>query len=410
MQQSVLYPKTRKSAPKGAESVNHQLLVRAGFIDQLMAGSWTLLPFGQRVVAKITQIIREEMNAIGAQEVLMPLMHPKEIWNETGRWNAADEVMYKLKDNRDREFALSFTHEEIFLDLIRKNLTSYQDLPVALYHFSTKFRQEARPRSGILRGREFLMKDLYSLHADEKDFWEFYKKAGFAYTKAFDRMGIDAKYTESGGGVFTNNNTHEFQVLAKGGEDTIYYCDKCDFCENKEIFKGNKGDICVKCNKGKIIEAPSIEVGNIFPFGTYYSEKMNLTFTDNKGKKIHPYFGSYGIGTTRVMGAWVETEAGHDDKGLIWPNAISPFGVHLIELPGAKNVQKIYDQLTDVGVEVLWDDRDVSAGQKFSDSDLIGIPVRLVVSEKTEEKVEYKERTNNKTELLTIENLLSKLK
>jgi prolyl-tRNA synthetase len=410
MKQSKLFPKTRKTSPKGAESINHQLLVRAGYIDQLMAGSWTLLPLGQRVVSKITQIIREEMNAIGAQEILMPLMHPKEIWNETGRWDSADEVMYKLKDTREREFALSFTHEEIFLDLVRKSLNSYQVLPIALYHFSTKFRNEARPRSGILRGREFLMKDLYSLHTDEKDFWKFYNSVAGAYKKAFKRMGFDAKYTESGGGVFTDNNTHEFQVLAKGGEDTIYYCDKCDFSENQEIFNGKKGDTCPKCTNGKIIEASSIEVGNIFPFGTYYTEKMGITFTDKNGKQVHPFFGSYGIGTTRVMGAWVETEAGHDDKGIIWPHAIAPFDVHLIELTSdkkqvTKNAHKVYEELTKTGVEVLWDDRDVSAGQKFSDADLIGMPVGLVVSEKTGDKVEYKKRNQDKTRIYSLSEL-----
>jgi len=243
MRQSKLFPKTRKEAPKDAESINHKLLVRGGFIDQLMAGSWTLLPLGWRVVTKINQIIREEMNAIGGQEMLMPLLHPKELWNETGRWDKAKEVMYQFQDKRGKEYALSFTHEEIFLDLMRKNIKSYQDLPIALYHFSTKFRNEPRARSGILRGREFMMKDLYSIHADEEDFWKYYEEVKNAYVKIFRRMGFDPKVVEAAGGVFTNNNTHELQVITEGGEDIIYYCDKCDWAENKEIFKGKVNEV-----------------------------------------------------------------------------------------------------------------------------------------------------------------------
>jgi prolyl-tRNA synthetase len=411
MKQSVLFPKTQKQAPRGAESVNHKFLVRGGFIDQLMAGSWTLLPLGWRVVDKINQIIREEMNATGAQEVLMPLLHPKKIWNETGRWDKAKEVMYQFKDTRGKEFGLSFTHEEILLDLVRKSLKTYRDLPIALYHFSTKFRNEARARSGILRGREFMMKDLYSVHATEGDFWKYYNRVKQAYSNVFERIGFDFRITEAPGGVFTDNVTHEFQVMAEGGEDVIYYCNKCDWGENKESFKGKDGDNCGKCEKGKIIESKAIEAGNIFPFGTYYSEKMKVTFTDKNGKVQHPYFGSYGIGSTRVMGALVEVS--NDEKGIIWPKAIAPFDVHIIELK-TKNAklktEEIYRKLTEAGIEVLWDDRDVGAGEKFADADLIGIPVRLVVSNDTKEKVEWKDRTSDKTELLTIEGVVGKLK
>lgn len=404
MKQSVLFPKTRREAPKEAESVNHKFLVRGGFVDQLMAGSWTLLPLGFRVVNKINQIIREEMNAIGGQEVLMPLLHPKSIWNETGRWDSADEVMYKLKDTRDKEFALSFTHEEIFLDLVRKYLTSYKDLPIALYHFSTKFRNELRVRGGIMRGREFMMKDLYSIHANEKDFWEFYEKVKDAYSKVFKRIGFDFRIVEASGGVFTDKHTHEFQALNANGEDTIYLCDACDFAINKEIFDGKVGDKCLKCGRGKIIEYKgAVEIGNIFPFGTYYSERMKVYYTDKNGKKLPVWFGSYGIGSTRNMGTWVEVS--HDDKGIIWSKSIAPFDVHLIELPGAKNIKEIYARLQKEGEEVLWDDRDVPAGEKFADSDLIGIPVRLVVSGKTGDKVEVKKRTSDKTELVTLDSL-----
>lgn len=406
MRQSVLFPKTRKEAPKDAESVNHKLLVRAGFIDQLMAGSWTLLPLGFRVVNKINQIIREEMNAIGGQELLMPLLHPKSVWEETGRWEKAKEVMYQF-EAMNKWFGLAFTHEEIVLDLLRKNIKSYLDLPVAVYHFSTKFRKEARAKSGILRGREFMMKDLYSAHATEKDLMDYYEKVKGAYSKIFKRLGFEFKITEAAGGVFTENKTHEFQVLSDAGEDTIYYCDKCDWGANKEIFQGKAGDTCPNCKKGKMVEAKAIEVGNIFPFGTYYSERMHVYFTDAKGLKKPVYFGSYGIGPTRVMGTWVEIS--HDDRGLIWNKQMSPFDVHLIELPGAKNAKKIYEDLKKEGIDVLWDDRDIQAGAKFGDADLIGIPVRLVVSEKTGDKIEYKERTKDSPELLGFDQIVAKL-
>ncbi len=406
MRQSQLFPKTKKEAPREAESINHKLLVRAGFVDQLMAGSWSLLPLGSRVVTKINQIIREEMNAIGAQEILMPLLHPKSIWNETGRWDKADAVMYKLKDNRGKEYALSFTHEEIFLDLIRKHISSYADLPIALYHFSTKFRNELRAKSGILRGREFMMKDLYSVHTDEKDFWRYYEEVKKAYLRIFRRIGFDVKVVEAAGGVFTENTTHEFQVAAEGGEDTIYVCNKCDFAQNQEIYKGKEGGPCPSCKKGKVSTLKSIEVGNIFPFGTYYSERMKVYYSDNAGGRKPVWFGSYGIGSTRLMGTWVELS--HDEKGIIWNRAISPFDAHLVDLSG--NGKEIYEKLTERGIQILWDDRDSSAGEKFSDADLIGIPVRLVVSEKTGEKVEWKERKSEKTELLSQTAVIDRLK
>lgn len=393
MRYSQLFPKTLRSDPKDAVAVNHKLLVRGGFVDQLMAGSWTLLPLGWRVVSKITQIIREEMDATGAQEILMPLMHPKEIWNETGRWDLASEVMYKLKDSRGKEFALSFTHEEIILDLVRKFLKSYADLPIKLYHFSTKFRNEPRATGGILRGREFLMKDLYSLHATEKDFQEYYESVSDAYVKIFSRLELDVIITEAAGGVFTTNKTREFQVLAESGEDTIYYDPETKKGINKEIFEKNKGDY---------ISGSSIEVGNIFPFGTYYSEKMGVYFTDKDGSRKPVWFGSYGIGTSRLLGAIVE--AFHDDKGITWPMAVAPYKYHLVGLSGKG--EDVYKKLLDAGQEVLFDDREVSAGEKFADADLIGCPYRLVVSDKTGDKIEVKKRTGKDSKLISQEQLL----
>ena len=404
---SQLFPKTRKEAPKEAVSINHKLLVRAGYIDQLMAGSWTLLPLGFKVVAKINQVIREEMNAIGGQEMLMPLLHPKNVWNETGRWDKAKEVMYQFKDTRGKEYALSFTHEEIVMDLLRKNIKSYTDLPIAVYHFSTKFRNEPRARSGILRGREFLMKDLYSAHTTEKDMLSYYEKVKVSYEKIFKRLGFDFRVIETGGGVFTDRNTHEFQVMSDGGEDTIFYCDSCHWGQNKEIFAGTKGERCPSCKKGKITKSKAIEVGNIFPLGTWYAERMRVYYQDAKGMKKPVWFASYGIGPTRTMGAWVEVS--HDGKGIIWNKIMSPFDVHLIELPGAKGVKALYEKLKEAGVDVLWDDRDIPAGEKFADADLIGIAVRLVVSEKTGGNIEFKRRADDTSELLTFEEVIKKL-
>lgn len=407
MLQSQLFPKTLREAPKEAESVNHKLLVRGGFIDQLMAGSWTLLPLGYKVVSKIIQVVREEMNAVGGQEMLMPLLHPRNIWDETGRWEKAKEVMYQFADTRGKEYALSMTHEEVVMDLLRKNIKSYADLPVALYHFSTKFRNEPRARSGILRGREFLMKDLYSAHTTEADMLSYYEKVKSAYSKIFKRLGFDFRVIETGGGVFTDSNTHEFQVMAEGGEDTVFYCDSCDWGENKEIFKGQEGEICPSCKKGKVVKSSAIEVGNIFPLGTWYAERMRVYYADAKGMKKPVWFASYGIGPTRTMGAWVEVS--HDDKGIIWNKAMAPFDVHLIELPGAKNTKKIYEDLKAEGVDVLWDDRKTGAGEKFADADLIGIPVRIVISDKTGDKIEFKRRDSDKTEMLSFEELVKRL-
>jgi prolyl-tRNA synthetase len=397
MRYSQMFPKTLREAPKDAATVNHKYLVRGGFMDQLMAGSWTLLPLGWRVVTKIENIIREELNAIGCQEMLMPLMHPKDIWNETGRWDSAKEVMYQLTDSREKEFALSFTHEEIVMDLLRKHIKSYKDLPVAVYHFSTKFRNEARPTGGILRGREFLMKDLYSAHATEEDMLKFYEQVSEAYLKSFKRMGFEVYVTEAAGGVFTERKTREFQVVAESGEDTIYVKPGTQEAYNKEVFEGNESEFEKK---------RSIEVGNIFPFGEdKYAKSMGGYYTDRDGARKLMHFASYGIGITRLLGTLVEVF--HDDRGIIWPKAAAPFEVHLVQLN--KDARDVYEKLTNAGIEVLWDETDRPAGEKFADADLIGIPVRLVVSEKTGEKVEWKERGSRETELLTWDEIIQKL-
>lgn len=386
-------------------SANARLLVQGGFIDQLMSGSYSLLPLGEIVAEKIKQIVREEMNETGASEILMPLLHPKEIWNETGRWESAREVMYQFKKD-DREFTLSFTHEEILLDLVRKNAFSYKDYPIKLYHFSTKFRNEPRAKSGLLRGREFLMKDMYSLHVSEDDFEKYYQEVAEAYRKVFKRLGFPIRITEAAGGVFTKKHSHEFQTLCETGEDKIIYCENCDFGENLEITKLEEGDKCPKC-QGNLKTSSSIEVGNIFSFGQEYSQKMNVNFADEKGAKIFPHFGSYGIGITRAIGTAVELF--HDDRGIVWPESIAPFAVYLIDLAHDKG-EEVYNKLQQENIEVLFDDRDVSAGEKFATADLLGIPYRFVVSEKTKDKVEVKKRNSEDISLLSLEEVTGEIR
>lgn len=399
MRYSHLFAKTQKTAPHEEVAVNAKLLMRGGFIDKLMAGSFTLLPLGRRVQRKIEQIVREEMDATGAQEVLMPLLHPKDIWNETGRWESAKEVMYQFEKD-EKEYTLSFTHEEIVMDLIRKHMSSYKDLPIAIYHFSTKFRDEPRAKSGILRGREFIMKDLYSAHVSEEDLMKYYWEVADAYLRIFKRIGLEVKIAEAAGGVFTKQNTHEFQVVCDSGEDTIYTKDGWKYYKNKEIMTEEE----LKDPEVKAVQA--IEVGNIFPLGTMYSEKMRALFTDQDGTRKPLWFGSYGIGITRLIGALVEVF--HDDRGIIWPKSVAPYQAHLIGLN--EKAKEVYEQLEKASIEVLYDDReDAGAGQKFADADLIGIPVRLVVSAKTADKIEWKNRNEEKTELLFLAEVLTRL-
>lgn len=416
MKYSNLFPKTLKQVPAGAESINHQLLVRGGFIDQLMAGSWTLLPLGHKVYEKICQIIREELNGTGAQEMLMPLLHPRDIWDKTGRWSNADvkEIMYQFKDIHGKEYGLSFTHEEIVMDLVSKHLKSYKDLPIKIYHFSTKFRNEPRAKSGILRGREFIMNDLYSIHESEEDMYKYYEEVKVAYLKIFNKLDLKVLVVEAPGGVFTEHHTHEFQVLSPVGEDIIYYCEECGFAINKEVFEGKEDDKCYKCG-GEIKSGRSIEAGNIFPFGTdKYAKSMEVTYKDKDGKDQLVHFASYGIGVTRLIG--ILTEVFHDDKGIIWPESVAPFQVHLIGLDlESKEImekaEKTYRLLHVEGIEVLFDDRlNVTAGEKFADADLIGIPYRVVISKRSEEKLEVKKRSEKITEFLSLQQILEKLK
>lgn len=398
MRQTQLFTKTLKEISKEESSINAQLLLRAGFIDKLMAGVYTYLPLGYTVLNKIKNIIREEMNNLGAQEIYMPALTPKDNWLKTNRWDEID-VLFKLEGTGNKEYALGSTHEEIVTPLLKKFINSYKDLPVAVYQIQDKFRNEPRAKSGLLRGREFSMKDLYSFHATEKDLDDYYEKVKAAYLNIFKRCGLDALVVEASGGVFSKFS-HEFQVITEFGEDTIYYCKKCKQHQNKEIVKDLE---CPYCHNQRV-EKKTIEVGNIFKLKTRFSQPFDLSFNNKEGKKEFAQMGCYGIGPSRVMGAIVELH--HDAHGIIWPQEISPVQIHLVNLnKNCVQSDQIYDSLQKKGFTVLYDDRIESAGSKLKDADLMGIPVRLIVSEKTGSKVEFKLRKSNESKLISIDQL-----
>lgn len=407
MKQSKYFLKTSKTKPAEDVSVNAVLLEQGGFVHKEMAGVYSFLPPGLRVLAKIENIVREEMNAIGGQEMLMPSLQPKTNWQATGRWHGLD-VLFKVKSQHGFEYALGPTHEEIVTPLSQSIIGSYKDLPLAVYQIQTKFRDEPRAKSGLLRGREFRMKDLYSFHVSEADMQNYYDDiAAPAYDKIFKRMGLNAFYTEASGGSFSKFS-HEFQVEISNGEDTIYVCEQCGLAKNKEIYQ--EGVKCTKCGSGDFRETTASEVGNIFPLKTKYSSAFNLQFTDSDGSKKPVIMGCYGIGTSRLMGVLVEKF--HDSKGIIWPQAVAPFKAHLLALKGGETeAEKIYQTLLKAQIEVLYDDREVSAGVKFADADLIGLPYRVVVSPKTLEKgsVEVKGRTREQSQLVKPDELVKQL-
>ena len=403
---SQLFTKTEKQAPADEVSLNAKLLIQGGFVDKLMSGVYSLLPLGLRVYKKIEQIIREEMNAIGGQELVMPSLHPKENWEKTGRWTTMDDL-YQLKVD-DKEYAIGPTHEEVISPIAKRYIFSYKDLPKYVYQFQTKFRNEKRAKSGVMRGREFSMKDLYSFHADQEDLDNFYDKAIVAYKKIFERCGIGnlTYLTYASGGTFSKYS-HEFQTLTKAGEDLIYICNKCRVAINKEILDDLKSS-CPVCGNKDLREEKAVETGNIFKLGTKYTEPFDLNYIDKDGNKNFVIMGCFGIGLTRLLGAI--TEASNDDRGIIWPEAVAPFKVNLISLKKNAETAKIYNDLQQAGIEVLYDDRDeVSAGEKFADADLIGCPYRVVVSEKTltENAVEVKKRSGDKCDLVKVKDLIN---
>ena len=417
MRQSQLFTKTRREAPKDEVAKNAQLLIRAGFINKEMAGVYSYLPLGLRVLNKIVGIIREEVNEIGGQEVSLTALQDKKNWEATNRWDdKVIDIWFKTALKNGTELGLGFTHEEALTALMKDHIRSFRDLPVSAYQFQTKFRNEARAKSGIMRGREFLMKDLYSFCRDQKEQDAFYEKAKQAYIRIFDRLGLGAEtyVTFASGGSFSKYS-HEFQTLTEAGEDIIYIHKDKKIAVNKEVLNDEVlNDLGIA--RSDLTEKKAVEVGNIFSLGTKFSEPLGLVYTNEEGKPAPVVMGCYGIGPGRVMGTIVEVHA--DEKGLVWPEAVAPFAVHLIALfnkkvaEGAEDKVKVeadnlYKKLTDKGVEVLFDDRDATAGEKFGDSDLIGIPIRYVISEKTlaVDSVELKYRNTGKVEMVKIETL-----
>lgn len=413
MRQSQLFTKTRREAPKDEVSKNAQLLIRAGFVHKEMAGVYSYLPLGKRVLEKIERIVRDEMDKIGGQEVRMATLHPSEPWKQTGAWDKVD-VVFKIQSRTEKEYTVGQSEEEIVTPIGKEYIVSYKDLPLAIYQIGQKYRDELRAKSGIMRGREFTMKDMYSFHATQEDFDRFYNEAKEAYLRVYERCGLVAKATEASGGSFTDKLSYEFMVLTDAGEDDILYCDACSYCVNAEISKQKEGDACTRCNKGSLARSKASEVGNIFDLGQKYSKDFDLTYMDADGSQKHPVMGCFGIGITRLMGVAVEATA--DDKGIVWPESIAPFRVHLVELSGGnedvkKEADEVYRELTEAGIEVLYDERDARAGEKFADSDLIGIPWRVVVSAKTlaEGKFECVERAAGHTTHASLPDLIARL-
>lgn len=399
MRQSKLFVKTQRFSPKDEETVNAKLLTRAGYVEKLMAGVYNYLPLGLRVLRKIEQVVREEMNAIGGQEILMAMLHPKEIWEKTGQWKKLD-VLFELESRTGKEYALGQSEEEVVTPLVMKRVQTYKDLPVVVYQIHWKFRDELRSKSGLLRGREFLMKDMYSFHESQEDFERFYRVVKDAYLKTFRRLGLAAKVTEASGGAFSEKISYEFMVLTAAGEDDILYCNLCEFCVNVDIAKQKKGASCPKCGRGSLAKARASEVGNVFDLGEKYGRDFGLTFVGRDGKRRYPIIGCYGIGISRLMGTLVERF--HDERGIIWPESVAPFAAHLLDL-GSSFAEKVYQHLQTKGIEVLYDDRQVSAGIKLVDADLIGIPWRLVVSPDTGKKIEVKHRRDAKAKIVSLE-------
>lgn len=414
MKLSQLFTKTTKNAPAEEVSKNAQLLIQAGFIYKVMAGVYAYTPLGLRVLENIKTIVREEMNKIGGQELIMTNLQPKEPWAMTTRWD--DKVVdnwFKTKLKDGTEVGLAWSHEEAILDMMRSYIESYKDLPIFVYQFQTKLRNEQRAKSGIMRGREFVMKDMYSLCQDAEQHEKFYQQTIEAYNRIFDRLGIGNKtyVTFASGGAFTKFS-HEFQTICDAGEDVIYLHKEKNIAVNEEVMDDdNLANLGIK--REELEKVKSAEVGNIFNFGTEKAEQMDVNYSDKEGKQIPIFLGSYGIGITRVMGVIAELMS--DDKGLLWPMSIAPAKVYLVQLGDeekiTKSAEQLYGILTDKNVDVLYDDRDVRAGEKFADADLMGIPYRILISPKTLEmnKYEIKKRGQSEVQMLDISDILEVL-
>ena len=414
MKYSKLFTKTRKDVPGNETAKNAQLLIQAGFIHKVMAGVYAYTPLGLRVVENIKRIVREEMNAVDGQELIMTNLQPRDIWETTSRWSDDTvDIWFKTKLKDDSEVGLAWSHEEPIVDMMKQFISSYKDLPVSVYQFQTKLRNELRAKSGIMRGREFVMKDMYSLSTDAAQHDAYYNSVIGAYKKVYERLGLgkDTYVTFASGGAFTKFS-HEFQTVCETGEDTIYIHRGKNIAINEEVLdEENLKQLGILRNE--LEEVKSSEVGNIFNFGTEKSQQMEFSFTTEAGHKQFIHLGSYGIGVTRVMG--VIAEKFSDEKGLVWPKTIAPAQVYLARIgeeeATTKAADDLYELLQTKNISVLYDDRNVRPGEKFSDADLIGIPARVVISPKTldQNKYEFKLRQENEAELLTATQLLAKL-
>ena len=386
---SKVFLPTLKDTPQDAEVISHQLMLRAGMIRRVTSGIYTWLPIGLKVLRKVENIVREEMDASGAQEVLMPMVQPKELWDETQRWEKMGPELLRIQDRHERDFCLGPTHEEVITDLIRNNVKSYKELPLNLYQIQTKFRDEVRPRYGVMRGREFLMKDSYSFNLDEDSLNESYVLMKEAYKKILDRLGLQFKIVKADSGAIGGDASEEFHVLAENGEDTIAISDSSDFAINTELLLEEGENI--ESLQGKpspdgegIIEIKKgIEVGHIFQLGKVYTDAMKANVLDNEGKAQNLYMGCYGIGVSRLVAAAIEQN--NDDKGIIWPEAMTPFEVNIIAI-GFEKDEKIakastdlYSKLSSMGYEVMLDDRKDGYGTKMKDAELIGIPINIII-------------------------------
>jgi len=412
MRQSQLFTKTQKNAPAGETSLNAQLLIRGGFVHKEMAGVYTILPLGLRTLNKIANIVRDEMNSTGGIEIQSAALQKKETWEKSGRWS--DEVVdiwFKTKLKNDAELGLAFTNEEPLASMMKSFISSYKDLPVYVYDIRSVFRNETRAKSGIMRGREFFWKALYSFSKNESEHNEYYEKAKIAYKNIFDKIGLGEKtyLTFASGGSFSKYS-HEFQTVCEAGEDVIYVDEEKKIAVNKEVYTDEVLNN-IGLTKDKLVEKKAIEVGNIFSLGHKFSQPFDLKYKDEKGHEQLVYMGCYGIGISRLMGTIVELNS--DKNGIIWPESVAPFQVHLISLGKNEEAQILYKDLQKNNIEVLFDDReDTSAGAKFADADLIGIPWRVVVSQKSLASggVEVKRRNEKESEILEVEKLLAKFK
>lgn len=412
MRLSHTFTRTRKQAPADEVAHNAQLLIRAGYVHKTMAGVYSYTPLGLAVLENIKQIVREEMNRISSQELLMSTLQRQELWQETGRWSdELVDVWFKSHLQDGTEVGFGWTHEEPIIELLRSYLKSYKDLPISVYQFQNKLRNELRAKSGIMRGREFIMKDMYSIHASKEDLEAYYQAVIEAYKRCYNRFGLgdDTYVTFASGGAFTKFS-HEFQTICEAGEDYIYLHRGRDLAINEEVVDEAVRELGI--DKSELERVKTAEVGNIFNFGTQKSEEMGLVFTGEDGRQHHAYMGSYGIGITRVMGVIVEKFA--DDKGLVWPKEVAPARVHLVQI-GKESVaaaDELYNTLQQAGITVLYDDRAARPGEKFADAELLGMPTRVTVSDRllASGSYEVQDRATGTVRTLTLPRLLAIIK